>query len=84
MKWPIHSGARCSHREGQGSHRSSGGQLSAATQAPSAVLLESGGLSGSCTGGRTASAIPGHSDLSSAMPEPVYFNNAVIHTECNP
>lgn len=69
---------------GQRSRRSSGGQLSATTQAPSTVLLESRCLGGSPTGGCSASAIPGRSDLSSALSEPVSFSNAVIHTERNP
>lgn len=34
-------------------------------------------------GGCTASATPGCSALSSVVPEPIYFSNAIIHIELN-
>lgn len=83
MKCPIHSGARYIHKEEQTSCRPSGGEFSAAAEAHSTVLLMSGCSGGPRTGGCTASAIPGCSDLSSVVPEPVYFSNAIIHIECN-
>lgn len=83
MKWPIHSGARYSHREEQMSHRPSGGRFSAAAQARPTVLLESGCSGGPRTGGCTASAVPGCSDLSSAVLQPAYFSNVIIHIERN-
>jgi len=83
MKWPIRSGARCSHREEQTSHRPSGGQSSAAARAPSAVLLEPGCPGGPRAGGCTAAAIPGCPDVSPVVPQPVYFSHAIIHIERN-
>lgn len=47
------------------------------------LLLSSRSQGGPCAGGCTASATPGCSDLSSAVPEPIYFSNAIIHIELN-
>lgn len=63
--------------------RPSGGQLCAAAPAPSPALPESGRSGGPGAGGCAAPAIPGCSDLSSVVPEPLYFSNAIIHIERN-
>lgn len=62
--------------------RPCGGQSSAATQAFSTALLDSGCCGGPYIGGCSASAFSGSSDLSSVVPKPVLVN-AIIHIERN-